>query len=136
MSTAQATGSSVISTPILIVIILAITIPVIIGLVIIVRASRKASVAASEEKNLSEEGTNCGDVESQKSLKDAVLESYRAKRDNGSSSISISSGPSTRSISGQQPSSSFVSGAEREPVVKYKKSKPHALNLDDNGNVV
>jgi len=125
MTSADLPQSSVITTPIMIIIIFAITIPVIVGLVIIIRASRRATV----KEDMSEEQTTCGDIESHagstgtaapsiksdkttKSLKEAVLESYRSKRS------------SQTSVSG--PRSSEPSQVR---VVKYKQSKPRPLIL-------
>ena len=120
-----------------------ITIPLIVGLVlivrnaIVVRGGRRGGQSDDVPKNvsggpsISKEPTGLEELESQttvscspKNLKQIVLETYRSNRRTRNSIDSMSSGrnrpplpPNTR-------------------MVKYKQSKPNPLSIDDNGNIV
>ncbi len=130
---------------VLVLIICAITIPLIVGLILIVRNAvrgdrrrrgEESTAKDSTQPSISKEPTGLEDLESQttksgstsgnspKKLKQIVLETYRSNR---RSRTSLSDSTST---------------ARRPPlppntrVVKYKQSKPKPLSIDDNGNIV
>ena len=133
--------------PVLILIICAITIPLIVGVVLIVRnairgrrESKTTTNSLDTDSGISKEPTGLEDLESQKSgtassglsntpkkLKEIVLETYRSNR---------------RTSTGRRSRMSVDPSAGRPPlppntrIVKYKQSKPKPLSIDDNGNIV
>lgn len=128
--------------PVLILIICAITIPLIVGVVLIVRnAIRVRRESKTTTNSLDTEPTGLEDLESQKSvtasggssnspkkLKEIVLETYRSNRRTSTgrkSRVSVDPAPGSRPPL-----------PPNTRIVKYKQSKPKPLSIDDNGNIV